>query len=91
MVTAIVHGLWKGTPVRQMIDFDPDRRLENQHKQVIATVVGNLDTHELASRPLEVESAADFALRMGFTKFDYCYEHNGGQVVVDILDPSKAI
>ena len=91
MITATVNGLWKGAPIRQMIDFDPDRRLENQHKKVIATVVGNLDPHDLAPQPLGVESAADFALRVGFTKFDYLYEQNGGQVVVDVLDPSKAI
>lgn len=91
MVTATVHGLWKGAAVRRIIAIDLDRRLENQHKQVIATVVGELDPDELASQPLGVESAADFALRMGFTKFDYLYEQNGGQVVVDVLDPSKAI
>lgn len=91
MVTATVHGLWKGAPVQRIIAIDLDRRLENQHKQVIATVVGELDPRELAPQPLGVESAADFALRMGFTKFDYLYEQNGGQVVVDVLDPSKAI
>lgn len=91
MVTATVNGLWKGAPVRQLISIDLDRRLENQHKQVIARVLGRIDPHDLAPSPLEVESAADFALRTGFTKFDYLYEQNGGQVVVDVLDPSRAI
>jgi hypothetical protein len=91
MVTATVRGLWKGAPIKQTITFDLDRRLEEQHKRVVAIVVGNVDPYELAPQPLNVESAADFALRMGFTKFDYLYEQDGSQVIVDVLDPSKAI
>jgi hypothetical protein len=89
MVDIRISGLWRGRPVLEHASVDLKRNLDEQQKQVAKLAVETIT----AGAPdwNTEESAVDFALRLGFTKLDYQYRDGGSPVVVDVLDPSKAI
>lgn len=95
MASVEIRGLWKGQPIAERVELGLDRDLCAQQKQIAElalTHVAQGDVDLSRERIEDVsESAVDFAMRLGFTKLDYYYEENGREIVVDVLDPSKAV
>jgi len=87
--------LWKGLPVAETVELGLPEDLCAQQKQIAelalehvapgSSTVGRERTRDSS------ESAVDFAMRLGFTKLDYYYREDGREIVVDVMDPSKAV
>lgn len=94
MTRVNVRGLWKGTPLSETVELELQNELSNQQKQVTALALSSVtsDAGARAQTSSDIhESAVDFAMRLGFTKLDYYYEAGGREIVVDIMDPSRAV
>jgi hypothetical protein len=90
MVDIQISGLWRGQPVAHFAHVELERNLDEQQKQV-ARLTAQCCTDSDMPEWGPQESAVDFATRLGFTKLDYQYHDGDQSVIVDVLDPSKAI
>lgn len=91
MPKAIVKALLNAEPVQTTVPVDIELNLPAQQKQVLREATAFLAPEQTALVLGEEESPVDYATRLGYTKFEYSYEDNGRQVIVDVLDPSKAV
>lgn len=95
MTQVAIRGLWKGVPVSKVVEMGLLQDLSDQQKQIAGLAWEDAapdakDSGTPGKSGVE-ESAVDFAMRLGFTKLDYYYEENGREIVVDIMDPSRAV
>ncbi|MDX9874789.1 MAG: hypothetical protein RBS88_07740 [Spongiibacteraceae bacterium] len=91
MPKAIVKALLDAEPVQTTVQVDTELNLPAQQKQVLREATAFLAPEKTALVLGDEESPVDYATRIGYTKFEYTYEENGRQVVVDVLDPARAV
>lgn len=89
MSKAIVKALLNTEKVETTVPVDPAENLESQQKQVIHQATQQVAPEHNALPHEGGETALDYALRLGYSKFEYSYENVGRPVVVDVLDPAK--
>jgi hypothetical protein len=89
MMNVAIRGLWRGHPVAELVVIDLEPGLNEQQKQVARLLLDRI-APDLDVDTSKDETPVDFATRLGFSKLDYQYQ-DGRQVIVDVLDPSKAI
>jgi hypothetical protein len=88
MVFVEIHGMWKG---QLILDNASVTKLaddfEDQQKQITALALQKMAAPNQPPSIEPDESAAEFALRSGFTRLDYYYQQDNTWMIVDILDP----